>query len=102
MLYERAKQLQAKGLTGAELNRALLAEGFAQADINVILGSLGVGAQPNPDPTQRPLTVATRVLESRGARALVFSLGALVLLGAAWLVWSGARFVSALVDRFSH
>jgi len=100
VLYERAKQLQAKGLTGAELNRALLAEGFAQADINVILGSLGVGAQPNPDPTQRPLTVATRVLESRGARALIFAFGAMVVGGIAWLVRTGFRLVSALVERF--
>ena len=46
VLYERAKQLQSKGLSAAEIRQTLLTEGAKEADIKVILGSLGLGPQP--------------------------------------------------------
>ena len=90
MLYERAKQLQSQGLSAAEIERTLLGEGARDEDIKVILGSLGLGPQPQPDPSQRPLTLARQVMESRGLRLALFAAGITALgltVYGLWQVW---------------
>lgn len=102
VLYERAKQLHSKGLSAAELHRALLAEGAREEDIKVILGSLGLGAQPQPSPAQAPLMLARRILESRAARVGVFVLGAAAVAGLLYALWTVAQVVWALAEGFSR
>lgn len=97
MLYERAKQLQSKGLSAAEIQQALLAEGAREEDVKVILGSLGLGPQPQPDPTPQPLALARRVMESRGLRLAVFMLGAAVLTAFLYALWTVAMVVWSAV-----
>lgn len=102
MLYERAKQLQSKGLSPAEIEEALLAEGARPEDIKVILGSLGLGPQPHPDPTQQPLALAKRVMESRALRFAVFALGAAALVGFGYVLWIVGMVVWSLAEGFSR
>ncbi len=99
MLYERAKQLQSKGLSAAEIQQALLAEGARDEDVKVILGSLGLGPQPQPDPSHQPLAFARRVMESRALRFTVFVLGGGALL---YLFWIVGMVAWALYEGFSQ
>jgi len=66
-LFERARTLQASGQSVESIQAALVKEGFAPADVVVILGSLGAGPQPRPDPTAdtAPLTLVSRIARSR-------------------------------------
>lgn len=102
MLYERAKQLQSKGLSAAEIERTLLTEGARPDDIKVIIGSLGLGPQPQPDPTPQPLALARRVMESRALRLAVFLLGAAAIAGLAYGLWAVATVVWSIADGFSR
>lgn len=96
MLYERAKQLQAKGLSADQIRATLLGEGAKPEDVHVILGSLGFGPQPQTDPT-RPLTTAKRMLESRPMRLLVFVFGSAMVGGVGYFVWLlGSAIMTAL------
>ena len=101
MLYERAKRLKEKGLSAEEISRQLLGEGEREQDVKVVLGSLGFGPQPMPDPGQRPLTVAKRVLESRAVRLALFGLGAAVLAGVLYALLLGAKLVGAVTEGLS-
>ena len=100
MLYERAKQLQSKGLSAAEIQRTLLAEGAREEDVKVILGSLGLGPQPQSDPTPQPL--ARRVMESRPLRLAVFVLGAAVLAAFLYVLWIVAMVIWSVIEGFSR
>jgi hypothetical protein len=102
VLYERAKQLQGKGLSGAEIRQTLLSEGAREEDIKVILGSLGMGPQPQADPTPQPLAVAKRFLESRPARVATFLLGATLLGGFLYVIWIVVTAVGALLEGFTR
>lgn len=102
MLYERAKQLQSKGLSAAEIARTLLTEGARPDDIKVIIGSLGLGPQPQPDPTPQPLALARRVMESRALRVAVFILGAAVLAAFLYVLWVVAMVVWSVIEGFSR
>lgn len=102
MLYERAKQLQSKGLSAAEIQRVLLGEGAREEDIKVILGSLGLGPQPHPDPTQQPLALARRVMESRALRLAVSVIGAAAVAALLSVLWIVARVVWSLVEGFTR
>ncbi|MBM4777561.1 MAG: hypothetical protein GQE15_07635 [Archangiaceae bacterium] len=100
MLYERARQLKSGGASSAEIRRALLAEGASEEDVQVVLGSLGDGPQPQPDPTQKPLDLMSRVANSRGLRAVAFVMGAVVVAAMVYAVWVGGVFVMGLVSAF--
>lgn len=102
MLYERAKQLQAKGLSGPEIQQTLRTEGVREEDIKVILGSLGLGPQPQANPTPEPLALAKRVMESRPLRFAVFVLGLAALGGFLYVMWIVAMVVAALAEGFSR
>ncbi len=102
MLYERARQLQSKGLSAAEIERTLLTEGARPEDIKVIIGSLGLGPQPQPDPTPQPLALARRVMESRALRVAVFILGAAVLAAFLYVLWVVAMVVWSVAEGFSR
>jgi hypothetical protein len=102
VLYERAKQLQSKGLSADEIRRALLEEGAREEDIKVILGSLGLGPQPQSDPTQRPLALAQRVMESRTLRLVVFIGGAAALGAFLYVLWIVGTVVMSLAEGFSR
>lgn len=102
MLYERAKQLQSKGLSAEEIQRVLLGEGANEQDIKVILGSLGLGPQPQPDPTQQPLALARRVMESRALRLAVFVIGAAAVAGLLYVLWIVGTVVWSLVEGFTR
>jgi hypothetical protein len=98
VLYDRARQLQGTGLSDEEVSRTLLAEGARPEDVKVILGSLGLGPQPQPDPTQRPLQLARRLVESRALRVAVLAAGTAVLGGVLAALWSLATIVGRLAD----
>ena len=102
MLYERARQLQSKGLSALEIRGALLSEGASPEDITVILGSLGLGPQPHPDPRQQPLAFAQRVMESRGLRFAVFTLGAAALGALLYVFWIVGVLVWSVAEGFSR
>lgn len=93
MLYERARKLQAEGLSTEEVSRTLLAEGARPEDVKVILGSIGMGPQPQPDPTQRPLGLARRMIESRALRLAVVAGGTAVVGG---LLYALVRLVTVV------
>ena len=101
MLYERAKQLQSQGLSAAEIRRTLLSEGAREEDIKVILGSVGLGPQSHPDPTQ-PLAFARRVMESRLLRFGVYSLGAVAIGAILYGVWVVGVLVWAILSSLSQ
>ncbi len=86
-LFERARALQASGLSAEALHATLVKEGYAAADVVVILGSLGAGPQPRPDPTAdtAPLTVVSRIARSRVLVGLFFVTVATMCGGAAWV-----------------
>lgn len=100
VLYERAQQLKRGGASRDEIRRELLAQGANEEDVRVVLGSLGEGPQPQPDPTQKPLALMSRVANSRGLRVVAFLVGAVALVGLVWAVWVGAAFVMALIAAF--
>jgi hypothetical protein len=102
VLYERAKQLHGKGLSAAEIRQALLAEGAREEDIKVILGSLGLGPQPQADPTPQPLALARRFMESRPMRFAIFALGAAVLAGVLYVLWIAGTVVSGIAEGLSR
>ena len=101
MLYERAKQLQAKRLTAEEIRATLLSEGAKPEDVQVILGSLGMGPQPQPDPT-RPLAIAKRTLESRPMRLAVFLFGTAMTGGFIYLAWALLEGAIKIVKGLGH
>lgn len=102
MLYERAKQLQGKGLSAAEIREGLLAEGAREEDVRVILGSLGLGPQPESDPTPRPLKLAQRVMKSPSMRLAVFAIAMAALGALFYVVRAIGTVVSALAESFSR
>lgn len=102
MLYERAKQLLAKGLSPDEVRRALLAEGFKPEDVQVILASLGFGPQPQPDPTTPQLAFTRRVMESRTLRFVVYALGAAVIGGALYVLYIVGFLFWAIGSSFAQ
>ncbi|MDP1823598.1 MAG: hypothetical protein Q8L48_10155 [Archangium sp.] len=102
MLYERARQLQSKGMTAAEIHRVLLGEGAREEDIKVILGSLGLGPQPQPDPTQQPLALAKRIMESRGLRLALFVGGAAAVAALLSVLWIVATVAWSVVEGFTR
>jgi hypothetical protein len=101
VLYERAKQLQSQGLSAAEIHRTLLSEGAREEDIKVILGSLGLGPQPQPASPQ-PLALARRVMESRVLRFGVFSLGVAAIGAMLYGLWVVGVVVWAILSSFSR
>ncbi len=98
MLYERARQLQSKGLSAAEIHRALLSEGASEEDIKVILGSVGLGPAAHPDPTPEPLRLARRVMESRPMRFVVFIIGATAVGALLYVFWIVAVIVRGVAE----
>lgn len=86
-LFERAKTLHAAGQSAEVMHATLVREGYAAADVVVILGSLGAGPQPRPDPTAdtAPLTVVSRIARSRVLIGLFFLTVATMCGGAAWV-----------------
>lgn len=86
-LFERAKTLHAAGQSAEEMHATLVKEGYAAADVVVILGSLGAGPQPRPDPTAdtAPLTVVSRIARSRVLIGLFFLAVATMCGGASWV-----------------
>ena len=101
MLYERARHLQSKGLSTEEIARTLLAEGFSQVDITVILGSLGLGPQPQAA-TPAPLALARRVMESRAGRLGMFVIGAAALGALGYLLWIVVTVAAAIFEGLSR
>jgi hypothetical protein len=63
-----------------------VADGFAAEDVAVIVGSVGAGIQPRPDPSADtvPLTVMNRIARSRALFGVLFLV--LATMGAA-LLW---------------
>lgn len=100
MLYERARQLKTGGASVDEIRSDLTRQGASEDDIKVVLGSLGEGPQVQPDPTQKPLALVSRVANSRGLRAVGFGAAAVGLAGIVYAVWVGAWFVLALIEGF--
>lgn len=101
MLYERAKQLQAKRLSAEEIRSTLLSEGAKPEDVQVILGSLGFGPQPQPDPT-KPLAMAKRALESRPMKLLVFLFGTAMVGGLGYFLWIIGTVIVAFIQGFGR
>lgn len=100
MLYERARQLKSSGASVEQIRSELLRQGASEDDIKVVLGSLGEGPQVQPDPTQKPLALVSRVANSRGLRVAGFCVAAVGLVGIVYAVWVGASFVLALIEGF--
>ncbi len=86
-LFERARTLHAAGQSAEVMHATLVNEGYAAADVVVILGSLGAGPQPRPDPTAdtAPLTVVSRIARSRVLIGLFFLAVATMCGGAVWV-----------------
>ncbi|MBE2250419.1 MAG: hypothetical protein IAE78_12825 [Myxococcus sp.] len=85
-LFERVRALHAAGQSAEAIEATLRAEGHSAEDITVLLGSVGAGPQPRPDPTKdtAPLTTLKRIANSKwlkGLAVLVF-VGALTLAAA--------------------
>lgn len=93
-LLERARTLHAAGQRAEVIEATLVGEGFARADVLVVLGALGLGPQPRPDPSggTAPLALVTRVATSK---VLVgsFAVAVMTLLGA--LLWAAAWLMAA-------
>jgi len=96
-LFERAKTLHAAGQSAEVMHATLVREGYAAADVVVILGSLGAGPQPRPDPTAdtAPLTTVARVARSRWLVGAFWLVVVSVCIGAAWAA-------VALMDAFQR
>jgi len=86
-LFERARTLQASGQNAESIHATLVKEGFAAEDVVVILGSLGAGPQPRPDPTAdtAPLTVVSRIARSRALFGVFLLVATTMCGGAAWI-----------------
>jgi hypothetical protein len=85
MLYELARRLKDEGRTAAEIRAELLRVGAKNEEIDVLLGSLGLSAQPLTGAPEL-LTKTSRVTSSRWTLgflllALLLALGPLVWLG---------------------
>lgn len=100
VLYERARQLKSGGASVEEIRRELINQGASEEDVQVVLGSLGAGPQPQPDPTQKPLDQMSRLANSRGLRVVAFIVGAVVLAGLVYALRVAGLFVMALVEAF--
>lgn len=85
-LFERARALHASGQSAETIRDTLVAEGFAAEDVAVILGSVGAGIQPRPDPMADtvPLTVMSRIAHSRALFGVVFLVVATMCAGVSW------------------
>lgn len=85
-LFERARALHASGQSAESIRNTLVAEGFAAEDVAVILGSVGAGIQPRPDPTADtvPLTVMSRIVRSRALLGALFLVVATMCAGVVW------------------
>lgn len=92
-LFERASALHATGQSAESIRSTLVAEGFAAEDVAVILGSVGAGVQPRPDPAADtvPLTVMSRISRSRGVFGVVLLLVLSMCAGVSWLFSSFFR-----------
>lgn len=92
-LFERASALHATGQSAESIRATLVAEGFAAEDVAVILGSVGVGVQPRPDPSADtvPLTVMSRVARSRGLLGVMLLVVVTMCAGLSWLFSSFFR-----------
>ena len=97
MLYERAKHLQRKGLSAAEIRQTLLSEGAREEDITVILGSLGFGPQTQA-PTPRLLELARRLIDDPRLRYAALGL-AMALVGG---LLYGVSIVEGLVSSLAE
>lgn len=100
MLYERARQLKSGGASSEEIRQALMSQGASEEDIKVVLGSLAEGPQPQPDPTQKPLALMSRVANSRGLRVVGVTVAAVGLAGIGYAGWVGVSFLLALFEGF--
>ena len=85
-LFERARALHASGQSAESIRETLVAEGFAAEDVAVILGSVGAGIQPRPDPMADtvPLTVMSRIMGSRALFGVGFLIVATMCVGVSW------------------
>lgn len=85
-LFERARALHATGQSAESIRDTLVADGFTAEDVAVILGSVGAGIQPRPDPSADtvPLTVMSRIWRSRALFGVVFLVVATFCGGVAW------------------
>ncbi len=85
-LFERARALHASGQSAETIRDTLVAEGFAAEDVAVIVGSVGAGIQPRPDPTADtvPLTVMGRIAGSRALFGALFLVVATMCAGVVW------------------
>lgn len=85
-LFERARALHASGQSAETIRDTLVAEGFAAEDVAVIVGSVGAGIQPRPDPTADtvPLTVMSRIAGSRALFGVAFLIVATMCVGVSW------------------
>ncbi len=65
----------------------LAVEGFAAEDVAVILGSVGAGIQPRPDPSADtvPLTVMSRISRSRALLGVLLVVVSAMGAGFWWL-----------------
>lgn len=86
-LFERARALHATGQSAESIRAMLVAEGFAAEDVAVILGSVGAGIQPRPDPSADtgPLTVMSRIWRSRALLGVLLVVVSAMGAGIWWL-----------------
>lgn len=86
-LFERARTLHATGQSPEAMHATLVKEGYAAEDVVVILGSLGAGPQPRPDPTAdtAPLTLVSRIARSRALFGVFLLVVTTMCGGAAWI-----------------
>lgn len=89
-------------MSAAEIHQALLAEGNREEDIKVILGSIGLGPQPQSDPTPQPLALARRVMESRPLRFAAFLVGTAALGALVYILWIVGSLVWAIAGGLSR
>ncbi|MBL8938646.1 MAG: hypothetical protein JNM69_29020 [Archangium sp.] len=89
-LFERARALHATGQSAESIRDTLVADGFAAEDVAVILGSVGAGIQPRPDPSADtvPLTVMSRISRSRALFGMLFLLTLSMCAALLWLFTS--------------
>ncbi len=89
-LFERARALHATGQSAESIRDTLVADGFAAEDVAVILGSVGAGIQPRPDPSADtvPLTVMSRISRSRALFGVLFLVLATMCAALLWLFTS--------------
>ena len=91
-MYELAKRLKEEGRTAEEIRTALFKQGASVDEVNVLLGSLGLGGQTH---TASPelLVRVKKVTSSRTFTALMLLLMLVAVAPVVWLVY-------ALVNAF--